>query len=123
VAAAPDDRVRAEDAPRGRNRQVILPEVENVGTRRERDVRAVVDCEQAAVPTARISEYLEQREFFTRLKALLPQLHDVHPGAEDGVEELREVTLGAPAAGAKVEPRVRQPCPHIVRHRPSNHRA
>ena len=62
-------------------------------------------------------EHLEQREFLARLQALLPQLHDVHPGAEHGVEEPRQVTLAPPGVRAQVEPRVRQPRPQVTAHR------
>ncbi len=86
VAAAADERIRAEDAPRDRHRQVVLPEVEHVGPGGERDVRAVVHGQQAAVPPAGIREHLEQAEFLARLQVLLPELDDVHPGAQDGVE-------------------------------------
>ena len=50
VAAPADERARAEDAPRGRHRQVVLPQVEHVGPGGQRDVRAVVHREQLAVP-------------------------------------------------------------------------
>ena len=117
MAAPADERARAEDAPRDRHRQVVLPQVEHVGPGGQRDVRAVVHGQQAAVPPAGVREHLEQREFLARLQALLPQLHDVHPGAEDGVEELRQVALGPPGVRAQVEPRVRQPRPQIAGHR------
>ena len=56
-------------------------------------------------------------KLLTRLQVLLPQLHDVDPGAEGGVEELRQVALGSPRVGAQVEARVRQPRPQIAGHR------
>ena len=118
MAAAADERAGAEDAPRHRHRQVVLAQVEHVGSGREGHVGPVVDRQQAAVPPAGPREHLEQREFLARLQALLPQLHDVHPGAEHGVEEPRQVTLGPPGVGAQVEPRVRQPLPQVTAHRP-----
>jgi len=118
VAAAADERARAEDAPRDRHRQVVLPQVEHVSPGGERDIRAVVHGQQAAVTPARVREHLKQGELLARLQALLAQLDDVHPGAEDGVEEPRQVTLGPPGVRAQVEPRVRQPRPQFAGHRP-----
>jgi hypothetical protein len=118
VTAAADERARAEDTPCDRHRQVILSQVQHVGPRGQRDVRAVVHRQQAAVPAAGGREHLEQREFLARLQALLPQLHDVYPGAEDGVQEPRQIAQGPPGVRAQVEPRVRQPRPQITRHRP-----
>ncbi len=76
---------------------------------RQGHVGPVVHRQQRAVPTARVGEHLEQRQLLARLKALLPQLHDVHPAAEDRVEELGQVALGAPPVRAQVEPGVGQP--------------
>ena len=118
MAAAADERARAEDAPGDRHRQVVLPQVEHVGPGGERDVRAVVHGQQPAVPPAGGREHPEQGELLARLQALLPQLHDVHPGPEDRVEELRQIAQGPPRVRAQVEPRARQPRPQIARHRP-----
>ena len=107
-----------EDAPRDRHRQVVLAQVEHVRPGGERDVRAVVHGQQPAVPPAGGREHLEQGEFLARLQALLPQLDDVHPGAEDRVEELRQVAPRPPGVRAQVEARVRQARPQIARHRP-----
>jgi hypothetical protein len=107
MAAAADDHLRAQDLPRDRHRQVILAEVEHVGARGQRYVRAVVDRQQAAVPPACGREHLEQREFLARLQALLSQLHDVRPGAQHGVQERGQVTGGPAGIGAQVEPRIR----------------
>ena len=78
--------------PRDRHRQVVLAQVQHVGARRERHVRPVVHRQQAAVPPARVGEHLEQPELLLRLQALLPQLDDVHPRAEHGVQERDQVT-------------------------------
>ena len=63
----------------------------------------VVHRQQRAVPSAGGGEHLEQRELFARLEALLPQLHDVHPAAEDRVEEPGQVALGTPPVRAQVK--------------------
>ena len=73
-------------------RQVVLAQVQDVGARRERDVGPVVHRQQAAVPSARVGEHLEQPEFLPGLQALLAQLDDVHPGAEHRVQERDQVT-------------------------------
>ena len=109
VARPPDDRPGPEDPPRHRQRQVVLPEVEHVRPGREGDVGPVVHRQQRAVPAAGGREHLEQRELLARLEALLPQLHDVDPAAENRVEERGQVTLGAPPVGAQVQPGVGQP--------------
>ncbi len=116
MTAEADERTRAEDAPRDRDRQVILAQMQDVGAGRERDVRPVVDRQQTAMPPARVGEHLKQREFLGRLEALLPQLHDVDPGTEDSVEERGQVAPGSPGVGAQVQSRVGQPCPHITCH-------
>jgi hypothetical protein len=92
VSAASDQRVRAQDAPRGRHRQIVLAQVEHVGAGCEGHVGAVVDCQQATVPSACVSEHLQKFEFLACFESFLAQLHDVHPGAEDRVEELGQVT-------------------------------
>jgi hypothetical protein len=117
VAAPPDQRPRPEDPPRHGDRQVVLPQVQHVGPRRERDVGPVVDREQPPVPSAGGSEHLEQRQLLAGFQALLPQLDDVHPGGEHRVEERNQVTLAPPPVGAQVEPGGRQPLTH-VRHGP-----
>ena len=76
---------------------------------RQGHIGPVVHRQQRAVPTAGAREHLEQREFLARLEALLPQLHDVDPAAENRVEELGQVALGASPVGAQVEPGVGQP--------------
>ena len=101
----PGPRIRRAD----RHRQVVLPEVEHVRPGRQGHVGPVVHRQQRAVPAAGGGEHLEQRELLARLEALLPQLHDVHPAAEDRVEELGQVALGAPPVRAQVKPGVGQP--------------
>ncbi len=118
MAAAADERARAEDAPRDRHGQVVLAQMEHVGPGGERDIRPVIHGQQPAVPPAGVREHLEQAEFLAGLQALLPELDNVHPGAEDRVEELRQVALGPAGVGAQVEARVRQPRPQIAGHRP-----
>jgi hypothetical protein len=100
VAAAADQRARAENAPGDRHWQVVLAEVEHVGARREGHIRPVVDRQQAAVPPACVGEHLQQPEFLACFEPLLPQLDDVHPGAQHRVEELRQVPPGPPGVGA-----------------------
>ena len=101
--------VPAEDRAGGRDRQVVLPQVQHLRPGRVGDVGAVVHREQPAVLTARGGEHLQQRELLAGLEVLLPQLHDVDPGGQHGVEEPGQVTLAPPRVRAQVESRVGQP--------------
>ena len=111
VAAESDDRAGAQNMPGDGDGEVVLSEVKHVRAGREGHVGAVVHRQQAAVPTARGGEYLQQRELFRGLEALLPQLHDVHPGGQHGVEEPGQVALAPPRVRAQVKPRIGKPRP------------
>lgn len=50
MAAAPDQRARAEDTPGDRDGQVVLAQVKHVSPGREGHIRTVVHREQAAMP-------------------------------------------------------------------------
>jgi len=58
VAAAADERARAEDAPGHGDGKVVLSQVKHVGSGREGHVGAVVHRQQPAVPAARGGEHL-----------------------------------------------------------------
>ena len=107
---APDDHLVADDLARPGDRQVVLAEVQHVRARGERDVGAVVDGEQRAVPRAGLRKHLERGQLVARLEravgALVAELDDVDPAGERGVGELREVPAVAAGVGAEVEPRV-----------------
>ncbi len=121
VAAPPDQRVRAEDAPGHRHRQVVLAEVQHIRAGRQGDVGPVVHGQQPAVPPAGRREHLQQPQFLPRLQPLLAQLHDVHPGREHPIQELGQIPPVPPPVGAQVQPRIRQPLPQPLR--VSRHRA
>ena len=76
------------------DREVVLAQVQHVGTGGERDVRAVVDGQQRAVTGARLGEHLQRcqlRRGLERRRALVAQLHDVDPAGERGVGELGKI--------------------------------
>ena len=79
VAAQPEQHVGADDPAGGGRRQVPLPDVQHVGTRRNGHVRPVVDGQQLAVPAAGVGEDGEQVELVRGLQVLLAQLDDVDP--------------------------------------------
>ena len=88
-----------------------------VGSRGERDVRAVVDRQQLAVPLAGVREHLQRGQFVRSLHLLLAELHDVHATGQCGVQELLEVALLLPRIRAQVEPGVGQSV-GVVSHTP-----
>ena len=103
----PIEHVVADDLAGPGDRQVVLAEVQHVGAGGERDVGAVVDGEQRAVPGAGVGEHLERGELVARLEravgALVAQLDDVDPAGQRGVGELGEVAAVAAGVGAQVE--------------------
>ncbi len=100
--------VRAEDPSRERHRQVVLAEMQDRRAGGERHVRPVVDREQLAVPRSRRRELVEQPQFLAGLQPLLSQLHDVDPGAQDGIQEIGQIALTTTRIGAEVEAGVGQ---------------
>ena len=89
--------------------ELALLEVFAAACRRHGALLAVNDRADVALAAGADVLHLGQRQLLARLEALLPQLDDVHPAAEDRVEELRQVALGPPPAHAQVEPGVGQP--------------
>ena len=86
VHRGPQDRRGAEQPARLGDGQVLLPKVGPIGCHGERDVHAVVDDE----PRPRLRH---RREVSSRELVELPvgaplgaQLHERHPGPEDGVQ-------------------------------------
>src|SRR5215467_9309535 len=75
-------RTRSDDLARHIGWQVTLSDMQHVGACRDGDVGPVVHREQRAVPVAGCPEDIEEAEFFPRLQALLPELHDVHARPE-----------------------------------------
>ena len=90
--------------------------MQHVGTDRAGDVRPVVHGEQRAMPVAGPAERRKERHLVRGLKALLPQLNDVYPGPENGVEEVCQVSLPLPRVGAQVQPGGGQPGPRVAGH-------
>jgi hypothetical protein len=85
--------------------------VQHVGAYGVRDVRAVVDRQERAVPPAGGAEHREVLQLLPCFEALLAELDDVDTAAQRGVEEVRQVALGLARVGAQVEPRPAEPCP------------
>jgi len=99
-----DQDVVAGYLPGHRYRQVVLPQVQDRSPARPGDVRAVVDRPQRAVPLRRRRERLQAAQLVAGLDALLPQLHDVDPVGQHGVEEVGEVALPLAGVRAEIEP-------------------
>jgi hypothetical protein len=95
-----------------------LAQVQHVGAHGAGDVGPVVDRQQRAVLVTAAPQHLQEGHLLPCLQALLPELDDIHPGAEHGVEEVRQVPLALPGVGALVQPRGRQPRTQIACHRP-----
>jgi len=95
-----------------RQRQVVLPEMQDVGNGAAGDVGAVVDRKQRAVPSRRIAENLERGELVAGLhrpeplladRALVAQLDEVDATGERRIGELGEVVAFTAGVGAEVE--------------------
>ena len=78
-----------------------------------RDVGAVVDGQQSAVPARRVPENLQRRQLLARLhgpealfadRALVAQLDEVDTSGQRRVGELGKVAALAAGIGAEVEP-------------------
>lgn len=110
MGRAPDR--AGEDVPGHRQRQVILPEVQHIGTRRICDVGAVVDRDQCVVATGGVGEHLQRGQLVAGLqrtelpfsrRSLVAQLDDVDPAGQGGVGELREIAALPAGVGAQVQ--------------------
>ena len=117
MGRAPDDRCGADDLSRHGQRKVVLPEVQHIGAGRPRDVGAVVDGHQPAVPARGVGENLQRRQFAARLqwaerpladRPLVAQLDDVDAAGQHRIGELGEITAFAAGVGAEVQPSVLQ---------------
>jgi hypothetical protein len=78
----PDQRAGTEYRPGDPDGQVILAQVQHVGTARVSDIGPVVDRQQRAVRSARLPEHLEIAQLLASFQALLPELDDVHAGTQ-----------------------------------------
>ena len=105
----PEQRAGPDDLPRHRDRQVILAQVQYIGTDRTGNVGPVVHREQRGMPVAGTAERGKKRHLVRGLKALLAQLDDVHAGPEDRIKEPGQVSLPLPRVGAQVQPGGGQP--------------
>ena len=99
----PDHGVPAEEAPGGRQRDVLLADVEHRRAGERGEVRTVVDGPEPAVPAARLLQDPEQFEFLGRLDGLVPQLDDVDAAGEGGIHEVPEIAAVLAGVGAQVQ--------------------
>ena len=99
------------------HRQVPLAQMQYVGSRRESDVRPVVDRQQLAVPLAGVREHLQRGQLVRGLHLLLAELHDVHATGQCGIQELFEVALLLARIRAQVETGIGEPV-GVVSHTP-----
>ncbi len=112
MGGAPDHRTVPDDAPCDVQRQIVLAQVQYVGPGRQRDVGAVVDCQQCAVAAGRIGQDLQRLEFvaglqraelFLACRPLVAELNQVHPAGQRRVGEFGQVTALPAGVGAQVE--------------------
>jgi hypothetical protein len=100
VRRQPNNRPRPDELPGDRGQQIVLAEVQHVGSGRVGDVRPVIDGQQRPVRRARQPEHLQVPKFLASLQALLPQLDDVYAMTEDVIQEARQVALALPGIRA-----------------------
>ena len=112
MGRAADQRARPDDVAGHREREVVLPEVQHVGARGASDVGPVVDGQQGPVAAGRVGQYFQRGQLGAGLQraealltdgALVPQLDDVDPAGQRGVDERGEVTALATRIGAQVQ--------------------
>ncbi len=102
-----DDPILADGGARLSHRDVVLTDMDTVGTARRRKVRPVVDDEQRTVLTAARGETLRGGEHLGIGSVLAAQLHDVDTAAQRGVDErerLRVADEVQPSRGEALEP-------------------
>ena len=68
MCGAADQRARPDDVAGGGERQIVLAQMQHVGSGGAGDVRVVVDRKQRAVAARRIGENLKRRQFGARLE-------------------------------------------------------
>jgi hypothetical protein len=94
--------------------QVILAQVQHLGTSGQRDVGPVVHRQQRPVAPAGVGEYLQGCQFGTRIQGLVPQLDDVHAAGQRRVDELGKIPTCGPRIRTQVQPRIAQPRPNCL---------
>lgn len=113
MGGPPEHHIRAEDLAGVPGRQILLTQMQHIGTRRQRDIGTIVDREQRTVTAGRGLQLGERREFALGLeraelplpgRALVPELDDVHATGEGRFRELGEVPLLPAGVGAQVQP-------------------
>lgn len=84
-------------------RQIVLAEVQDRASRTRRDVGAVVDGPQLAVPLGGILQNLQDAQLGRRFECFVAKLNDVDTPAECGVDEVGEVTLAGTSIRAEIQ--------------------
>ncbi len=108
MGGQPDDRVGPEDAPRQRDRRVVLPDVDTVRPGLEGEVGPVVQHERDAVGAAGVSGDAGAGQERAGLEVLFSQLDDVDAAGDAGGHEAGEVR---PVRRAQVEAPARKVAP------------
>ena len=88
--------------------QVVLPDVEDIGSDEGGDVCPVVDGEELPVLAGDFGKHFQRCDLRAGVEPLVPQLDDVHPTVIGGVQEVAQVALQGPCGGAQIEPCVLQ---------------
>jgi len=100
VGGQPHDRVGPEDAPRQRDRCVVLADVDAVRASLERQVGPVVQQERDAPGATDLTDEPGPGQERARLELLLPELDDVDTAFDAGGHEVGQVR---PVRRAQVE--------------------
>ena len=102
-----DDGVGAEDAPRQRDRRVVLSHVDPVGPDLERQVGPVVEHEGHAVLAADRGRDAGPSQQRPRVEVLVAELDDVHPARDAARRGSRPGRAGPACRGRGGDPRGR----------------
>ncbi len=92
-----------EKGPCRPERQVILTEVKDGASRSRRDVGAIIDRPQFAVPIGGFFQDVQDPELRSRFEGLVAKLDDVDSAGECRIDELGEVTLVGAGIRAQVQ--------------------
>ena len=108
-----DQHLRSHDVACGGRRQIVLTQMEYVGTGGASDVGAVVDRQECSVPLRRVGEDFQGRQLSACLqrpepgftgRAFVAQLDDVHAAGQRRFGEVGEIAALAAGVGAQVQP-------------------
>ena len=104
VGGETDPRHRTNDPSSGRERQVLLTDVQDRSRRKEGDIGPIVGGPEPTMALRDRSKNLEKLQFLGGFDGLVSQLDDVHAARERRVEKFREITTFFSSIGAQVKP-------------------